>query len=218
MNTRCPLKRVPSAARFFTRCELTVQPPQNYSVGGQRSSGQLTGKPAGARPDYRGRCNLTLNATIVMFCINRELIMSDNQILETPAAAYSKNGTDIVQPKGHDQPTSYTAIKPALGAPVLYSTSLGVLGASASLVPECFNTRLSSTLRWEPLSREQAQALALAPAQLIMPAPELTPLALVVAPDVTEPDFSIAEENHDAILSRPHGKVSPSFKSSPYLP
>ncbi|MGH0149083.1 UNVERIFIED_CONTAM: hypothetical protein FKN15_014429 [Acipenser sinensis] len=56
MNTRCPLKRVPSAAQFFTHCELTVQPPQSYSVGGQRSSGQLTGKPAGARPDYRGRC------------------------------------------------------------------------------------------------------------------------------------------------------------------
>ncbi|MGH0162101.1 UNVERIFIED_CONTAM: hypothetical protein FKN15_058619 [Acipenser sinensis] len=55
MNTRCPPKHVPSAARFFTRCELTVQPTQSYSVGGQRSSGQLTGKPAGARPDYRGR-------------------------------------------------------------------------------------------------------------------------------------------------------------------
>ncbi|MGH0122287.1 UNVERIFIED_CONTAM: hypothetical protein FKN15_033304 [Acipenser sinensis] len=56
MNTRCPPKRVLSAARFFTHCELTVQPPQSYSVGGQRSSGQLTGKPAGARPDYGGRC------------------------------------------------------------------------------------------------------------------------------------------------------------------
>ncbi|MGH0175509.1 UNVERIFIED_CONTAM: hypothetical protein FKN15_070568 [Acipenser sinensis] len=55
MNTRCPPKRVPSAARFFTLCRLIVQPPQSYSVGGQRSSGQLTGKPAGARPDYRGR-------------------------------------------------------------------------------------------------------------------------------------------------------------------
>ncbi|MGH0134696.1 UNVERIFIED_CONTAM: hypothetical protein FKN15_074307 [Acipenser sinensis] len=55
MNTRCPPKRVPSAARFFTLCRLTVQPPQSYSVGGQRSSGQLTGKPAGARPDYSGR-------------------------------------------------------------------------------------------------------------------------------------------------------------------
>ncbi|MGH0185418.1 UNVERIFIED_CONTAM: hypothetical protein FKN15_017908 [Acipenser sinensis] len=54
MNTRCPPKRVPSAAHFFTLCRLTVQPPQSYSVGGQRSSGQLTGKPAGARPDYRG--------------------------------------------------------------------------------------------------------------------------------------------------------------------
>ncbi|MGH0117712.1 UNVERIFIED_CONTAM: hypothetical protein FKN15_036892 [Acipenser sinensis] len=55
MNTRCPPKHVLSAACFFTRCELTEQPPQSYSVGGQRSSGQLTGKPAGARPDYRGR-------------------------------------------------------------------------------------------------------------------------------------------------------------------
>ncbi|MGH0134654.1 UNVERIFIED_CONTAM: hypothetical protein FKN15_029252 [Acipenser sinensis] len=55
MNTRCPPKRVPSAARFFTLCRLTVQPPQSYSVGGQRRSGQLTGKPAGALPDYRGR-------------------------------------------------------------------------------------------------------------------------------------------------------------------
>ncbi|MGH0165564.1 UNVERIFIED_CONTAM: hypothetical protein FKN15_048968 [Acipenser sinensis] len=55
MNTRCPPKRVLSADRFFTHCRLTVQPPQSYSVGGQRSPGQLTGKPAGARPDYRGR-------------------------------------------------------------------------------------------------------------------------------------------------------------------
>ncbi|MGH0148229.1 UNVERIFIED_CONTAM: hypothetical protein FKN15_026396 [Acipenser sinensis] len=50
MNTRCPPKRVPSAALFFTLCRLTVQPPQSYSVGGQRSSGQLTGKPAGRGP------------------------------------------------------------------------------------------------------------------------------------------------------------------------
>ncbi|MGH0157043.1 UNVERIFIED_CONTAM: hypothetical protein FKN15_032966 [Acipenser sinensis] len=55
MNTRCPPKRVPSAVRFFRLCRLTVQPPQSYSVGGQLGSGQLTGKPAGAWPDYRGR-------------------------------------------------------------------------------------------------------------------------------------------------------------------
>ncbi|MGH0152475.1 UNVERIFIED_CONTAM: hypothetical protein FKN15_025022 [Acipenser sinensis] len=55
MNTRCPPKSVPSAARFFTICRLTVQPPRSYSVGGQRSSGHLTGKPTDARPDYRGR-------------------------------------------------------------------------------------------------------------------------------------------------------------------
>ncbi|MGH0140134.1 UNVERIFIED_CONTAM: hypothetical protein FKN15_010178 [Acipenser sinensis] len=54
-NTRCPPKRVPSADRFFSHCRLNMQPPQSYSVGGQSSSGQLTGKPAGAWPDYKGR-------------------------------------------------------------------------------------------------------------------------------------------------------------------
>ncbi|MGH0117518.1 UNVERIFIED_CONTAM: hypothetical protein FKN15_038038 [Acipenser sinensis] len=43
------------AARFFTHCRLTMQPPQSYSVRGQRSSGQLAGKPAGSRSDHRGR-------------------------------------------------------------------------------------------------------------------------------------------------------------------
>ncbi|MGH0158791.1 UNVERIFIED_CONTAM: hypothetical protein FKN15_036297 [Acipenser sinensis] len=78
MNTRCPPKRVPSAACFFTLCRLTVQPPQSYSVGGQRSSGQLTGKPAGARPDYRGRwCAIdsrkfssATNETFCVFLVN----------------------------------------------------------------------------------------------------------------------------------------------------
>ncbi|MGH0171665.1 UNVERIFIED_CONTAM: hypothetical protein FKN15_068592 [Acipenser sinensis] len=63
MNTCCPPKRVPSAARFFTLCRLTVQPPQSYSIGGQRISGQLTGKPAGTRPDYRGRWCTILEAS-----------------------------------------------------------------------------------------------------------------------------------------------------------
>ncbi|MGH0165918.1 UNVERIFIED_CONTAM: hypothetical protein FKN15_049855 [Acipenser sinensis] len=48
MNPRCPPKRVPSAALFYTLCRLTVLPPQSYSIGGQHSSGQLTGKPAGS--------------------------------------------------------------------------------------------------------------------------------------------------------------------------
>ncbi|MGH0116175.1 UNVERIFIED_CONTAM: hypothetical protein FKN15_074816 [Acipenser sinensis] len=43
------------ADRFFSHCRLTMQPPKSYSVGGQRSSRVATGKPAGARPDYRGR-------------------------------------------------------------------------------------------------------------------------------------------------------------------
>ncbi|MGH0135867.1 UNVERIFIED_CONTAM: hypothetical protein FKN15_058972 [Acipenser sinensis] len=54
-NTHCPPKRVPSADRFFSLCRPDMQPPQSYSVGGPRSSGQLSGKPAGARTDYRGR-------------------------------------------------------------------------------------------------------------------------------------------------------------------
>ncbi|MGH0129404.1 UNVERIFIED_CONTAM: hypothetical protein FKN15_061809 [Acipenser sinensis] len=39
----------------------------SYSVGGQRSSGQLTGKPEGARPDYRGRwCAVLSNARLFL--------------------------------------------------------------------------------------------------------------------------------------------------------
>ncbi|MGH0144662.1 UNVERIFIED_CONTAM: hypothetical protein FKN15_003992 [Acipenser sinensis] len=90
---------------------------------------------------------------------------------------------------------------------------LRVLGAFAPLVPECINTWLRCTRCWEPLAMQQDQALAVAQAQSITPAPELTPPAPVVAPDVTEPDFSFAEEDHDVIISQP-----PSFKSRPYLP
>ncbi|MGH0189365.1 UNVERIFIED_CONTAM: hypothetical protein FKN15_035020 [Acipenser sinensis] len=86
MNTRCPPKRVPSTARFFTLCRLTVQPPQSYGVGGQRSSGQLTGKPAGARPDYRGRwCADALRAPTL---INKlQLLPSDAQPIHSWDAA-----------------------------------------------------------------------------------------------------------------------------------
>ncbi|MGH0122426.1 UNVERIFIED_CONTAM: hypothetical protein FKN15_004193 [Acipenser sinensis] len=42
----------------------TMQPPQNYSVGGQCSSGQLTDKPTGVRPVHRGRwCTIIAIAT-----------------------------------------------------------------------------------------------------------------------------------------------------------
>ncbi|MGH0125383.1 UNVERIFIED_CONTAM: hypothetical protein FKN15_026370 [Acipenser sinensis] len=50
VNVDCSYKTIEEFRKI-----LTVQPPQSYSVGGQRSSGQLTGKPAGALPDYRGR-------------------------------------------------------------------------------------------------------------------------------------------------------------------
>ncbi|MGH0132845.1 UNVERIFIED_CONTAM: hypothetical protein FKN15_050893 [Acipenser sinensis] len=55
MSTRCPPKRVPSADRFFFPLQTHHVATQSYSVGGQRSSGQLTAKPAGVRPDYRSR-------------------------------------------------------------------------------------------------------------------------------------------------------------------
>ncbi|MGH0145898.1 UNVERIFIED_CONTAM: hypothetical protein FKN15_007271 [Acipenser sinensis] len=41
-----------------------MQPPQSYSVGGQRSSGQLTGKPAGAQPLYRGVAKWLVRAQV----------------------------------------------------------------------------------------------------------------------------------------------------------
>ncbi|MGH0178368.1 UNVERIFIED_CONTAM: hypothetical protein FKN15_077216 [Acipenser sinensis] len=81
MNTRCPPKRVPSAARFFTHCELTVQPPQSYSVGGQRSCRQLTGKPAGARPDYRGRWCAGMDMLLVLENESLNLRDTDRQTL-----------------------------------------------------------------------------------------------------------------------------------------
>ncbi|MGH0169579.1 UNVERIFIED_CONTAM: hypothetical protein FKN15_059711 [Acipenser sinensis] len=76
-----PPKRVPSAALFFTLCRLTMQPPQSYSFGGQHSSGQLTGKPAGAQPDYRGR-----------WCAKDERREEDE---ETAAAAAAKAAASL---------------------------------------------------------------------------------------------------------------------------
>ncbi|MGH0153860.1 UNVERIFIED_CONTAM: hypothetical protein FKN15_061926 [Acipenser sinensis] len=45
MNTHCPPKRVPSAARFFTLCRLTMQPPQSYSVEDNAALGSLQASP-----------------------------------------------------------------------------------------------------------------------------------------------------------------------------
>ncbi|MGH0120635.1 UNVERIFIED_CONTAM: hypothetical protein FKN15_010000 [Acipenser sinensis] len=43
-----------TGVRAGTRTALPVmQPTQSYSIRGQCSSGQLTGKPAGTWPDYR---------------------------------------------------------------------------------------------------------------------------------------------------------------------
>ncbi|MGH0156481.1 UNVERIFIED_CONTAM: hypothetical protein FKN15_006207 [Acipenser sinensis] len=42
-----------SADHFFSFSGPAMQPTQSYSAGGQRSSGQLTGKPACAWPVYR---------------------------------------------------------------------------------------------------------------------------------------------------------------------
>ncbi|MGH0154780.1 UNVERIFIED_CONTAM: hypothetical protein FKN15_005048 [Acipenser sinensis] len=80
-------------------CRLTVQPPQSYSVGGQRSSGQLTGKLAGARPDYRGRwCAQTALLSILNFCTDLRhlnlgscIMIEDYDMIASMISAKSKN-------------------------------------------------------------------------------------------------------------------------------
>ncbi|MGH0162908.1 UNVERIFIED_CONTAM: hypothetical protein FKN15_043833 [Acipenser sinensis] len=52
-NTRCPPNRVPSAARIFTRCRLTMQPPRgtvledNAALGSVQASPQAPGQTTG---------------------------------------------------------------------------------------------------------------------------------------------------------------------------
>ncbi|MGH0182041.1 UNVERIFIED_CONTAM: hypothetical protein FKN15_012599 [Acipenser sinensis] len=58
MNTRCPPKHVPCAVSrpllYTLQTHRAAASATASDNAGQRSSGQLTGKPAGARPDYRG--------------------------------------------------------------------------------------------------------------------------------------------------------------------
>ncbi|MGH0169634.1 UNVERIFIED_CONTAM: hypothetical protein FKN15_060175 [Acipenser sinensis] len=54
-----------------------MQPTQSYSVGGQRSSGQLIGKPADTRPVYRGHwCAVSVNYEVAELQA-RERVMLD---------------------------------------------------------------------------------------------------------------------------------------------
>ncbi|MGH0147604.1 UNVERIFIED_CONTAM: hypothetical protein FKN15_031617 [Acipenser sinensis] len=55
MNTRCPPKRAPSADRFFHTADSPCSHPRATASEDNAAFGQLTVKPAGARPDYRGR-------------------------------------------------------------------------------------------------------------------------------------------------------------------
>ncbi|MGH0160558.1 UNVERIFIED_CONTAM: hypothetical protein FKN15_039457 [Acipenser sinensis] len=121
MNTRCPPKRVPSAALFFTLSRLTVQPPQSYSVGGQRSSGQLTGKPAGAWPDYRGRwCALNssdipqtsgLDGSLPSYSLGsvtrKEVITMDVSSLGWGAVWNGRGGKESMEPRLAGSPHKY---------------------------------------------------------------------------------------------------------------
>ncbi|MGH0167405.1 UNVERIFIED_CONTAM: hypothetical protein FKN15_077607 [Acipenser sinensis] len=102
MNTRCLPKRVLSAARFFTLCRLTVQPPQSYSVGGQRISGQLTGKPAGARPDYRGRWCAVRNRTshYNLSASGASVVAIDNKIEQAMAISKTKALREVALGQG----------------------------------------------------------------------------------------------------------------------
>ncbi|MGH0124640.1 UNVERIFIED_CONTAM: hypothetical protein FKN15_036713 [Acipenser sinensis] len=96
MNTRCPPKHVPSATLFFIHCRLTMQPPQSYSIGGQRSSVQLTGKPAGARPDHWGRWYMT-----------KTLVIGARSVLTLLACSVLQEGTAVIQqpPVSHGRDT-----------------------------------------------------------------------------------------------------------------
>ncbi|MGH0147788.1 UNVERIFIED_CONTAM: hypothetical protein FKN15_011453 [Acipenser sinensis] len=96
MNTRCPPKRVPSAARFFTLCRLTVQPPQSYSVRGQRSSGQLTGKPAVSENDDSFEVTMTATTEMTENEIG-EGAVAQIQIIQNDGSL-SPNTTDDVSP------------------------------------------------------------------------------------------------------------------------
>ncbi|MGH0143643.1 UNVERIFIED_CONTAM: hypothetical protein FKN15_008789 [Acipenser sinensis] len=111
MNTRCPPKRVPSAARFFTLCRLTVQLPQSYSVGGQRSSGQLTGKPAGTRPDYRGRwCAELFGAVQITPLSSGYSLGSSNWIIQSHYEKVSYvSGSSLLTT--HPQPMDQSSLK-----------------------------------------------------------------------------------------------------------
>ncbi|MGH0182092.1 UNVERIFIED_CONTAM: hypothetical protein FKN15_008350 [Acipenser sinensis] len=55
IESACPYEDVPRPYLALFQVGRLMQPPKSYSVGGQRSSRAATGKPAGARPDYRGR-------------------------------------------------------------------------------------------------------------------------------------------------------------------
>ncbi|MGH0185479.1 UNVERIFIED_CONTAM: hypothetical protein FKN15_030761 [Acipenser sinensis] len=56
MNTRCPPKCVPSSRPlFFHTADSPCSHPRATASEDNTALGQLTGKPAGARPDYRGR-------------------------------------------------------------------------------------------------------------------------------------------------------------------
>ncbi|MGH0117536.1 UNVERIFIED_CONTAM: hypothetical protein FKN15_038056 [Acipenser sinensis] len=66
-------------------------------------------------------------------------------------------------------------------------------------VHACTSCTTSPASTTEPYAALGGPGQTAGSAQLITPALELTPSALVIAPDVAEPDVSIAEKDHDAI-------------------
>ncbi|MGH0141542.1 UNVERIFIED_CONTAM: hypothetical protein FKN15_006123 [Acipenser sinensis] len=48
-NTRCPLTRVPLAARFFTHCRITMQPPRATALEDNVALGSLQASPQSRR-------------------------------------------------------------------------------------------------------------------------------------------------------------------------
>ncbi|MGH0139685.1 UNVERIFIED_CONTAM: hypothetical protein FKN15_036854 [Acipenser sinensis] len=80
-----------------------MQPTQSYSVGGQRSSGQLTGKPTGAWPDHRGR-----------WCMYTRVWIPDPEEVWKAAEIIKdyKEGDPILHLKLEDESTIDYAINP----------------------------------------------------------------------------------------------------------
>ncbi|MGH0144157.1 UNVERIFIED_CONTAM: hypothetical protein FKN15_002281 [Acipenser sinensis] len=116
----------------------TMQPTQSYSVRGQRSSGQLTGNPAGTRPVYRGRWYTEISSILLELKRVEKQLQVINVMVDPDGTldALSNLGlTSPVLPKQRSSPSSRgaRAAAPPQGAPELRTARLGLISASSEL-------------------------------------------------------------------------------------